>query len=241
MPYSGTTFDDMTEYLIRSLPIQSVLDIGVGEGKYGRLLRQYQPHAHVTGVEVMSDYITRFNLNEFYDRIINCNILDFMKQEVDTIYDLVIMGDVIEHLPKSGGTDVLHFYVHRARYLMILYPERTFQGTYLDNPHEAHISVWTKADFSPFDSVYLEREAKPPAKGIKILVGINGFMLDTQTAPLIQAVLEPYLPHSALYRVSRSLYRRLLPMSLRRRLNLSGLNRKVEAAHMFTPPTRSDH
>ena len=45
--YSFTTFDDLSAYLLEQIKPQRVLDIGAGEGKYGRMVRACampQPH-----------------------------------------------------------------------------------------------------------------------------------------------------------------------------------------------------
>ena len=44
------------------LPIESILDVGVGEGTYSDILSPYLENAIWSGIEVWEPYITEYNL-----------------------------------------------------------------------------------------------------------------------------------------------------------------------------------
>ncbi|MDP3975304.1 MAG: class I SAM-dependent methyltransferase [bacterium] len=146
---------------------QTVLDIGSGAGKYGRLIRSIEPNIKCIGFEIEQDYIKEFNLKSIYDEIICANISALLDR-VDDHFDIAIFGNVLEHLPKSIGTDLLHFLVYRAKLIIINYPFAELQDSYEGHKHEAHISVWSKDDFKQFDFLEVQQ-------GQQRLAVISGF------------------------------------------------------------------
>jgi SAM-dependent methyltransferase len=130
---------------------QRVLDIGCGAGKYGELLRSLVPAAHLTGIESEAGYVTRFKLNLIYDDVRVMNATDLIANATDEFYDLVIIGDCIEHLPKSAGLDLLNFLTYRCAYILVIAPEFDVQNTHEGVQAEAHISVWSERDFEWHD------------------------------------------------------------------------------------------
>jgi SAM-dependent methyltransferase len=155
MPYSSGVFDIDVENLICAMQPRTVLDIGAGAGKYGHLVKRASPGTHVTAVELDLEYIERFKLREIYDVIISADAETLMRQ-VDADYDVVILGDVIEHLRKSTGLDLLNFLVYRTRRIVVVFPLRYRQGAVDGRNQEAHISVWGQSDFHWCDASYRE-------------------------------------------------------------------------------------
>ena len=102
--------------LIVYLKPTSVLDIGVGFGKYGVLCREYlelwdgrgnysEFLRRIDGVEAFKKYITplhKFVYNRLYDDDI-MNIID----KIDFRYDLVLLIDVLEHFNIEQGNLLL--------------------------------------------------------------------------------------------------------------------------------------
>ena len=153
MPYSDTVFDSKVVSILKRLKPRRVLDVGPGSGKYAGLVRaaHSDDDYEIEGVEIDRSYIRRFKLRQIYDRVHACSIDRFMERSIDTSYDLVIFGDVIEHLKKSQGVDALNFFVYRARHIIVQWPHRYVQNTWKGRSHEAHRSVWGKADFQNFE------------------------------------------------------------------------------------------
>jgi trans-aconitate methyltransferase len=151
MPYSAPSFDEVTKLLIQTLSPQRVLDIGCGAGKYGEMLRSLVPAAHLTGIESEASYIGRFKLDLIYDDVRLMSATDLIASAAEEFYDLVIIGDCIEHLPKSAGLDLLNFLTYRAAYILVICPEFDVQNAHEGVQAEAHISVWSERDFEWHD------------------------------------------------------------------------------------------
>jgi len=155
MPYSGEFLDYIfLEFLKHNKhQINTVLDIGPGAGKYGRLVRSILPQANIRGVEIEPSYFTRFlkEYNEFYNVVDQADAMALLNEHEEK-YDLVILGDVIEHMRKSDGVDFLNFFIYRSKFIYIQYPEYYIQ--YPSNVDgvvsESHVSVWTSLDFANF-------------------------------------------------------------------------------------------
>jgi 2-polyprenyl-3-methyl-5-hydroxy-6-metoxy-1,4-benzoquinol methylase len=138
---------------------KSILDIGVGFGSKGMLFREYSDiwdrnlkewQTRIDGVEIFEEYITDIQ-RKIYNNIYIGNILNL----IDTLpdYDLVFMGDVIEHIEKETAKDLLEKLKKKGKIVIIVTPEDIGnQGTVFGNTNEAHISQWYLDDFKDFDT-----------------------------------------------------------------------------------------
>ncbi len=151
MPFSAPSFDEVTKSIVQMLSPQTVLDIGCGAGKYGELVRALVPAATVIGIEPEAGYIERFKLDLIYDEVRRIDALDLIASATEEFYDLVIIGDCIEHLPKSAGLDLLNFLTYRCSYILVVCPEFDVQNAHEGVNAEAHISVWSERDFAWHD------------------------------------------------------------------------------------------
>jgi len=159
MPYSGNLCDDVIHHILPRLPMRSFLDIGTGDGKYGRMVRGYHPTCSTEGIEIEADYVDRFGLRSIYDDL---QVMDCMNllHNPDAEWDLVIVGDVVEHLRKSDGIDLLNFLVYRAKWILVIFPERMIQNSWEGYKREAHISVWNPNSFVDFEPIVFTRNNK---------------------------------------------------------------------------------
>lgn len=182
MPYGGGLLDDIARTVIQRMPVlDTALDIGAGAGRYGRMIRELRPEAHTIGVEIEPDYVTQFELKTLYDEILVAPASVLLEQ-VDAIWDLVTAGDVLEHMTKSAGVDLLHFLVYRTRYIWLAWPERYLQGSYNGYASEAHVSVWTEADLQSLQAAY-ELYRRPPLVGAIV----QGYMAQVSLEELLAA------------------------------------------------------
>jgi hypothetical protein len=122
---------------------RSVLDIGAGSGTYGKLMRQIVPDAYLIGVEAWLPYVTRFKLPEIYDQV----IVEDVHARVTVVpwglprADVVILGDVLEHMSEMNARDVWSAALVAARKAVYLsipivhYPQGHEEG----NPYEEHV------------------------------------------------------------------------------------------------------
>ncbi len=141
------------DILIRLDP-SSILDIGTGFGKYGFLAREYLEvwgenndygkfNRRIDGVEPFQKYITPCH-RYIYNRIFTKSALEFAKEQSFS-YDLVLLIDVIEHLDKDEGMQLLKLLVKNNKNLLITTPKKFYpQGAVYKNPYEIHRSFWSK-------------------------------------------------------------------------------------------------
>lgn len=148
--YSWTTFDETISHLVRLLKPVTVLDVGAGAGKYADLIRAIDPKINITATELGEDSIERHRLAEKYDAILRETSSSIIEKHPLAQYDLVILGDVIEHMRKSEGLDFLNWVNYRAKFVVIVVPEAMPMNR--DPWYEGHNSVWTDRDFAWHDN-----------------------------------------------------------------------------------------
>jgi len=141
---------------------QSVLDIGIGFGKYGFLCREYLElwdgrnqyndwQRRIDGIEVFPNYITPLQ-KIIYNNIFIGNSLEVLP-EIDFIYDLIILVDVIEHFDIDEGKQLLYECSRKSKAIIIATPIiASPQGDAFGNPYERHKSQWTKNHFESFEN-----------------------------------------------------------------------------------------
>jgi len=117
--------------------IKSALDIGPGQGTYYHLLNSILKDCKWTGVEVFKPYIDKFNLNDYYDHIYNEDIRSF---DTTDKYDLIIAGDVLEHMTKEEAVSLVEKLRPLCKYFLISIPIVHWpQEAINDNPFEVHV------------------------------------------------------------------------------------------------------
>jgi len=131
---------------------KTVLDAGAGVGTYGKMIREINPCCYVEAIEVYEPYIKEFNLDALYEHVYNQDIRDFAK-ESGPQYDLIILGDVLEHLPKQESIEIWKLLKCRAKFLYLSLPLEVLgrewsrgyhqhPREYEVNPHEKHEYLW---------------------------------------------------------------------------------------------------
>jgi len=156
MPFSAPEFDKEIELYFRLVHHDSVVDIGPGEGKYGRMLRRVQPNIKLIGVELDAEYVEQYKLRDLYDEVWVLDAAELMNQP-DRTFDAVIIGDCIEHMRKSIGLDLLNFLVYRSKIITVKFPLQMLQNAWQGHKSEAHMSVWSEHDFRGMDHLFAER------------------------------------------------------------------------------------
>ena len=145
MPGSFPVFDAVVQHLVGRLQPERALDVGAGAGKYGRLLAEQAPGCHRTAIEVEPGYAERFDLPTLYHALHQQDATQWWRSSQES-FDLVLLGDCLEHMPKSQGLDLLNALVYRSAWLVLVMPEFVVQGAVDGVASETHLSVWSERD-----------------------------------------------------------------------------------------------
>jgi len=167
MPVSSSVqISDCLAHIVGFQP-QSVLDVGCGFGLWGFLCREYldvwngrvQPHewqVRIDGLELWEPYI------QAHQRALYTNI--FVRDIREALpdlesYDLIIAGDVIEHLDKEDAELVLDTLYEKARLALLVNIPLTGHWDHpiqYGNPGELHRSQWVPEDFAGYPNHFKE-------------------------------------------------------------------------------------
>ena len=133
---------------------KSILDVGVGFGKWGVLCREYMEiwnngvykkdrwRTKIDGIEVFFGY-----RNPIYDFVYNTVIFDNLMRHIRKFkdYDLVLLIDVIEHLQKKDADKVMKEISKNNNHYIISTPNGLYhQGEVFGNSYERHLSDCSK-------------------------------------------------------------------------------------------------
>jgi len=135
MPYSYDYFKiEVGKHLVKSFPPSTkILDVGAGSGKYGAMLRFW--FNDIDALEIFEPYIEQFKLNEIYNNVHIGNIIDF---DI-SIYDYIIMGDILEHLSVENAHDLLSKIHLLGKKCLVAIPYTMEQGEVNGNIYEKHL------------------------------------------------------------------------------------------------------
>ena len=106
-----------------------ILDVGACDGVWRRLLPQFPA---MDAVEAFWPNAARL---EGYRNVFLTDIRKFEYEH----YDLIIFGDVIEHLRVEDAQTVLAYAWHRCKDMIVAVPWLYEQGEIYGNPYERHI------------------------------------------------------------------------------------------------------
>ena len=124
---------EITDYLKNRFDRNAtILDVGAGEGTYLPFLQDY--FTNIEAVEVFKPNIDNFRLGERYNRVYNVNITDFQYD----YYDIIIFGDIIEHLDVKSAKKVLKYAYNRCKEMIVAVPYLSPQGIEEENIYEIH-------------------------------------------------------------------------------------------------------
>lgn len=154
---------------------QRVLDVGVGFGKWGFLMRE--AFDYIEGRVERAEWRVRIDgidahryesplLDWVYDDFRVVDVLDVVDEL--TGYDVVVIGDAIEHFEKDQGISLLDALLRQNRNVVLTTPLEFFEQHRDANLYEDHRSHWTIDDFSRWVFDY------DVAGGFQIVVALAG-------------------------------------------------------------------
>jgi len=108
------------------------LDVGACDGVWKRMIGD---HLQMEAVEAFEPNIEKHGLRDLYKEVYACDIRDFRFKW----YNLIIFGDIIEHLPVADAQAVLGEAMLKCSDMIVAVPFRLPQDEIYGNPYERHI------------------------------------------------------------------------------------------------------
>lgn len=149
------------EVLIKVAP-RRVLDVGVGFGRWGVLVREFCENwfgrevpadweVHVEGIEAFADCIADYHQG-FYDKIHLGDARQILPSLLEEGWDMMVFGDILEHFDKEEAVGLLRGAIQSSTYVLVNVPLGAGWGQAgkYGNPFECHLSEWTIEDFGAF-------------------------------------------------------------------------------------------
>ncbi len=157
-------FGDSLYYLLLTRQLhdaQSVLDVGCGARSP---LAKVPKHFRAVGIDAFEESIAKSKKLGIHDSYIRLDVTLIEKKVKPKTFDAVVALDLIEHLTKREGEQMLTAMERIARKKIIVMTPNGFyrQDPYENNPYQVHKSGWTTRDFH--------------SRGYKVL-GIRGFKM----------------------------------------------------------------
>ena len=150
--------------ILRRIRPKKILDVGVGFGRWGMLCREFldvwdgrvfpsEWEVEILGIEGYQKNIQPYH-SVFYTRVINSEALDFLSNTTER-FDLIILGDVLEHFSKEQGRNVLELCLLKSTFVLVIVPlgNHWQQGSSYGNAYEQHRSVWTVKELRKYSWV----------------------------------------------------------------------------------------
>ena len=127
----------------------SCLDVGACDGVWFDLLGD---HLRMDAVEAFEPNITAHKLRLRYNLVFACDIRDFHLKW----YNLIIFGDIIEHLPVADAQALLGEAMLKCSDMVVAVPYLYPQGEIYGNPYERHLQADLTEDIVAERYPYLE-------------------------------------------------------------------------------------
>lgn len=149
-----------------------ILDVGAGQGKYRELLPTYP---NVDACEVWEPYVDENDLRSQYRDVHVCDVYDLVRSDWwdNRHYDLVIMGDVLEHLIRGKARYVVHRIIETHADTVVIVPFEYPQDEEDGNVYQRHVQddltpELMATEYPELQLVALETRNWKPFKGMYV-------------------------------------------------------------------------
>lgn len=136
--YFGVSRPHMDQFVTLALKklenIKTAIDLGSGRGKMGSLIKETFPDANIIGVDANNDsqeWIGEF-LPNIYSTTVCSDVIEFLDKYKDKV-ELIVAGDVFEHLNEDQFLSALEKIKKMAKYLLVISPIQSEED--LSNNH----------------------------------------------------------------------------------------------------------
>lgn len=120
----------------------SILDVGCGKGEPMKFINRSKTF-YTVGLDIFRPYLKNCKKYGIHDDYILCDAKKLPLRERS--FDVVLCSEVLEHLERKNGDELIHFMEKTARKQVIIttpvgeYKQCTFEG----NPYQEHKWIWS--------------------------------------------------------------------------------------------------
>lgn len=131
---------------------KTILDLGCGDGNLMELLADGKSW-RITGIDLYTKNVKAASQRSVFTKVFKEDIIKFVKKQITKKkkYDVVFCSQVIEHIDRKKGKELLTLIDSIARRRIIIGTPREFMeqppAYFGDNPHQVHKSGWSEEDF----------------------------------------------------------------------------------------------
>lgn len=126
---------EVCEWIRQNFPKGTTcLDVGACDGVWHDLLGDY---LKMDACEIYAPNIEEHNLRNKYGYVFSGDIADYLYG--NNLYDIIIFGDVIEHMGVLKAQQVLRYAHSRCKDMIIAVPYLYPQGELYGNKYERHV------------------------------------------------------------------------------------------------------
>lgn len=150
---SGGSADEGKSVLfewLREIDPKVVIDVGAGQGVYARMARQVSTAVRVIAVEVFFPSVRDYDLQRLYSDVVVADVRWVCWDRIVNKFspDVVIMGDVLEHMRRAEAIEVMDALSWRNIPTLVSLPIVHWpQGEVDGNPFEEHVEHWSDKSF----------------------------------------------------------------------------------------------
>ena len=117
----------------------TILDVGAYDGKWYNLLVGGGLNYKMDAIEIFEPSIEKYKLREKYGTVYAESVVDFVDKHPELTYDVIIMGDVLEHLTVENAQKVVQALYPRCKELIIAVPYKSKRHSHYGNKYEIHL------------------------------------------------------------------------------------------------------
>lgn len=120
---------------------KSVLDVGCGETSP---IKNFSKRLYAVGVDVYKPMIIKSKKNKIHNKYYVMDVMKIDKKFKNNSFDCVLASDLIEHLDKKSGLELIKKMTNIARKKVIIFTPNGFleQGAREGNIFQVHKSGW---------------------------------------------------------------------------------------------------
>lgn len=144
-----------------------ILDVGAGDGRWGKLLRKNKPEyvmiERLDAIEIWQPYIDRYRLEDLYDKVVCVDAVEFQGWDE---YNVIILGDVLEHLHRADALKLIEMLKEKKVKIFLTVPITPCvqDGRVYGNPYETHRDQWTHEELEAQGWKQLHQGLNPNGK-----------------------------------------------------------------------------